>query len=310
MTPIPAQARGASDLLHAVRTLELAARDNVAGLATGDYATSILGRGLLFHELRRYVSGEPARLIDWNITARLDEPYVRVHKEERQREVFVALDVSPSMHAGFSDKTKLELGVELAATLILSAVEGGDRAGVAVFADRVLGIEPPRSGRGHLFRLLRLLLENTAPWTREVAQSDPRTALHAMQSLRARGLVLFVISDFIDHDIPDDLRYVHARHDVSLLHVYDPLEYSDPTAKSEVKLSARSPEGNRRQRPIHFGETDFGGGAVPTPALADMQGFLRQHAGRHRIAFDSVSTREPVPRALERYFHRRRKLLR
>jgi uncharacterized protein (DUF58 family) len=216
-------------LLRDVHLLELIARRNATGLLAGDYASVILGSGLVFHEARKYVQGEPARLIDWNITARTGEPYVRVHQEERQREVIIALDVSPSMHVGYQARTKLEFAVELAATLAVSAIEGGDRLGWVVFADRALETARPRPGRAQLFRGLKAMLVHTGPWRRPVLQSDPRAAVHAIESLRGGRYVVFMISDFIDHDVPEDLRYLRARHDVSLLHLFDPLEYAEPS---------------------------------------------------------------------------------
>jgi uncharacterized protein (DUF58 family) len=298
-TPAPrASSRGSSqvaDLLSAVRALELVARRNVAAFTQGAYTTAILGRGLVFHEPRKYVPGEPARHIDWNVTARLAEPYVKVHQEERQREVFLALDVSPSMHTGFQDKTKLEHAVELAATLAVSAIEAGDRVGCVAFADRALAVERPLPGRRQLFRVLRTLLDHTGPWTRPVTESDPRAAIHAIQRLRGHRFVVFLISDFIDHDVPEDLKYVQARHDVSLLHVYDPVEYA---ATDAVRFAAHAPEGDNRRQVMQPGETG---------SLEEIEGFLRREAGRHRIAVEPFPTDLPVAPALDRFFSRRRR---
>lgn len=286
----------AAELLSRVRRLELVARRNAAGLLAGDYLTSILGRGLVFHEARRYVAGQPARLIDWNITARVGEPYVRVHQEERQREVMLALDVSPSMHGGWQEKTKLEVAVELAATLAVSAVDAGDRVGWVTFADRVLESAPPRAGRAQLFRALQALLAATAPWQREVAVSDPRAAIHAVQRFRGRRFVVFLISDFVDHDVPDDLRYVQARHDIALLHVYDPLELAAAGDDAPL-LPAVAPEGRRRAalRPGEAGTVE------------EVEALLRREAGGRGIAVASFSTAEPVGAALSRYFHSRKR---
>lgn len=292
-----AESAGVKTLLQSVRRLELAARRNAGGRMAGDYQTAVRGQGMVFHETRNYVPGESVRLIDWNTTARPGEPYVKVHLEERQREVLIALDVSPSMHAGFQEKTKLEYAVELAATLAVSAVEGGDRLGWVLFADKVVDESRPRGGREQLFNALRAFLEHAGPWKRKVAVSDPRAATHAVESRRRSRVVLFFISDFIDHDVPEDLKYMKARHDVSLLHVYDPLEYA---VDSPVIFPGFSPEGRLARSPIRFGETG---------SLEEMRSFLRDQCGRHRIAFESFSTALPVASSLDRFFHRKRRQL-
>lgn len=289
-------------LLRRVQRLELAARRNATGWLMGDYLTAIRGSGLVFHESRKYLPGEPARHIDWNVTARLGEPYVKVHLEERHRDVVIALDVSPSMHGGFSDRTKLETAVELAATLAVSAVDAGDRVGHLVFADRTLDESRPRGGRPQLFRVLRSLLEGCQPWDRPVRVSDLRVVIHALERHRRGRFVVFLISDFIDHDIPEDLKYVQAHHDMSFLHVYDPFELPESDVdRPPVVLRAFSPEGNPGP-PRSLAPGEAGG-------LGEMQEFLRRQAARHRIAVESVSTTEPVDSALARFFHRKRRQL-
>jgi uncharacterized protein (DUF58 family) len=284
-------------LLRRIHRLELVARRNAGGILAGDYRTAIRGQGMVFHETRKYVEGDPVRLIDWNTTARLGEPYVKVHLEERQREVVVALDVSPSMHAGLQEKTKLEYAVELAATLAASAVEGGDRLGWVVFADEVLAQHRPRGGRRQLFRALRSFLEHTGPWRRTVEVSDPRAAIHALERWRRGRFVVFLISDFIDYDVPEDLKYLKARHDVSLLHVYDPLEYA---ATGKIVFRGYSPEGRRGSASLSPGDTG---------TRDEIERFLRDKCGEYRIAFDSFSTALPVRSGLNRFFHKKRRQL-
>lgn len=287
-----------SGLLQRVHRLELAARHNAAGLLRGDYLTAVHGQGMAFHEIRKYVPGESIRQIEWNITARLGEPYVKVHREERQREVVIALDVSPSMHTGFQQKTKLEMAVELAATLAVSVIDSGDRLGYVLFADRVLEENRPRGGRPQLFRALRAFLAHTAPWTRPVAESDPRAAIHAIERHRRGRFVIFLISDFIDHDLPDDLKYARARHSISLLHVYDPVEYA---TDSPVIFQGASPEGAARRAWLRPGEAG---------SLAEMQRFLRRECGARRMAFASCSTALGVRATLGALFHRQRQAVR
>ena len=278
----------APELLERVELLELVARRSAAGLLSGDYETFVRGQGLIFHEARSTCRAIPVRSIDWNVTARLGEPYVKVNLEERQRDVFVAVDVSPSMHSGFQQRTKLELAVELAATLGVAAIEGGDRLGWVLFADRALAVERPQGGRRQLFRFLRALLERTWPWERPVAESDPRAAVHAIQGSRRGRFVVFLISDFVDHDVPEDLRYLRPQHDVSLLHVYDPIELEPG---SPVVLTGYSPEALASPQRASPGSHD------------DTAAFLRREAARMRLTTKSFSTAEPVAGALGELFH-------
>jgi uncharacterized protein (DUF58 family) len=286
-----------SELLRLVQRLEIVARRNVTGLLAGNYVTAIRGRGLLFREARKYVPGEDVRLIDWNMTARCNEPYVRIYHDEREREIFIALDVSPTMRAGWQDRTKLEYAVELAATLAVSAVEQKDKLGFVLFTDRVVDYAPPRGGRTQLHVTLRALLEQGIAPPEPCGESDPRAAIHAIQRQKGKRFAVFMISDFIDHDIPDDFRYIQARHDVSLLHIYDPLEY---TSGRPVRLTGVSPEGRARRALV---EPGYGGD------LGEIQNFLRTEAEKYRMAVRSFSTREPVSDALRHFFYRKGKFI-
>lgn len=282
-----------AELYRRVRRLELVAHRNVAGRLQGDYVTAFKGSGLLFEEPRRYVPGDPVRSIDWNITARVAEPHVRVHREERQRDVTLVVDVSPSMHSGFQRRTKLETAVELAATLAVSAVSAGDRLGHILFADRVLDQSRPGAGRARLWRVLRSLLAHSGPWQRPVAVSDPRLAIHELEGRRGGSQVVFLISDFIDHDVPDDLRYLRPRHDVSVVHVYDPFEL-EPA--DDLRLPMTDPEAAGRSALLR---------PAPGRRLVEMQAALRDACGGRGLGFASVSTAEPVWPALLTLFHTR-----
>ncbi len=283
------------ELLAEVRELELVARRNVSSLFAGNYLTTIPGRGLEFHEARRYVQGEPVRRIDWKMTARMGVPFVRTFLEERQREIFIALDVSPSMATGWQDKTKLEVAVEVAATLAVSAVAAGDRLGFVTFSDRVFELDRPRAGKRQLFRALKTFASVLAREPEPCRESDPRCAVHAIQRFRGRRFVVFVISDFIDHDVPEDLKYFKKRHDVSLIHLYDPLEYC---ASSVVRLAAFAPEGTGGVASLVPGETG---------SLEAMTAFLERECDRYGIDFGSYSTADPVGGALTELFQRKRR---
>lgn len=285
----------AGEVLEQVRALELAARRNVSSQLAGAYRSAVVGRGLEFHEARKYVQGESVRQIDWKMTARLDEPWVRRFKEEREREIFLAVDISPSMFAGWQQRSKMETAVELAATLAVSAVEAHDRLGLVSFAENVQDVLSPQLGRAQLYRVLDVLLKRLYEGPKPCRVSDPRAAIHAIESRRGRRFVIFLISDFIDADVPEDLHYLRHRHDVSLFHVYDPLEYA---VSSDIRLPACSPEGETRRRWLRLGDT---GG------LSSVQRFLGSEAGRLGFALRSVSSAESLGPLLAEFFHQKQR---
>ncbi|MEO1083538.1 MAG: hypothetical protein AAFY88_04795, partial [Acidobacteriota bacterium] len=168
--------------------------------------------------------------------------------------------------------------------------------GLVLFADRVLEEHRPRPGRAQLFRILRAILGHTVPWQRPVANSDPRAAIHAVEKRRGHFAV-FLISDLIDHDVPEDLRYLRDRHDVTLLHVYDPLEYADPGGAAPVRLQARASEGGAAAVPVALGAGE---------TLEGAQTWLRQRCGALRMDYASIPTTQPARHALGPLFHRRR----
>lgn len=285
-------------LLKEVRELEMAARKNVTGLLSGNYVTSIAGQGMIFHEARKYVEGDPVRQIDWNMTARMNEPHLRVLLDEREREVFIVLDKSPSMHCGWQQHTKIEYAVEMAATLAVSASAARDRVGLILFSDTADEIIMPARGRSNLFRVLSKLVQARQSNPGRVRESDMRSAVHAIERYKNRNFIIFFISDFIDHDVPEDLRYLRARHDVSLLHIYDIIEYA---SESGLRLSAFSPEGSKNT-----------GSYIPGArvSLESMQRYLEHESRKLHILAGSFATDMAVAPALTRFFHKKRRRLR
>ncbi|HMZ60546.1 MAG TPA: DUF58 domain-containing protein, partial [Leptospiraceae bacterium] len=213
------------DLLQRVRNLELVGRKNAHSLLNGEYSTKIPGNGLQFHEARKYVSGESIRLIDWNITARQGEPYVKVLLEEREREIVIALDLSQSMHSGFQDRTKLEYAVELAASVAVSAADSRDRVGCILFTDRTELFLRPRRGRIQLFKCLKAFLEYSEKSFPE-RNTDAGSALMEVFRQKSKRQIVFLISDFTEKEILSDMKYTTKRTDLNFFHIYDPVEYS------------------------------------------------------------------------------------
>ncbi len=285
-----------TELIKKVKELELVAHKNAFSILSGEYVTSLPGRGLMFHEARKYIPGESIRMIDWNITARLGEPYVKVLLEEREREVMIALDVSPSMRTGWQEKTKLEYAVELAATLAISAVGSRDKVGYVLFNHKVVNSSIPKSGKLQLFRSLKAMLQELDK--EEISSfTDIRVVFHEIQKYKNKKYIVFVISDFIDRDIPEDLKYARAEHDISFLHIYDPLEY-ELTENLLVPVFSPEKEDILNKGILHPGET---GG------LESIQNFLRQQGIKYKITVDSFSTRDQIHKKLKNFFHKKKR---
>ena len=285
-------------MLAGIKTLELVARRNVSSTLTGDYVTGIRGTGMDFHEARHYLPGDPIRHIDWNMTARHDEPYLRTYLEEREREIFVCVDVSPSMHTGFQTRSKLATAIEIAATIAVSAVDVGDRLGYCTFAENVEHFCPPRGGKRQLFDFLQTLIRHRTDGPARCHHSDPRSAIHAIERLRGKRFVVFFLSDFIDHDVPDDLRYLRRHHDVTLLHVYDPFEYA---GDGPVRFLGAAMEGDPSMGLFRAGDTG---------TVDQMHRFLKEHTVRLGIGLHAHDTRDPVGPSLSRMFQTKKAWIR
>lgn len=288
--------KSTTELLTQVRELELTAGRNATNRLMGNYETRIPGQGLLFREARRYVYGESIRKIDWNMSARMNEPYVRIFDEERQRNVLVALDVSESMHCGWQRLTKIEFALEMAATLIYSAAKAGDRVAALTFdEDSLTSTGRALTGRRAIFTGIETIIAGADSSPRREKLTDIRTVFQNLEAMRMKPAVVFIISDFIDEDIPDDLRYARMAHDISFLHIYDKLEY---VPESPVRQSIRSSE-----KGMYFPVADLD----HHYPLKSKHNFLSEAAGRYGFFAASFSTDMTVNRALEAYFHNRRR---
>lgn len=227
--PLASESLGAPaplEILEQVRRLELRMRRLVNSRFAGEYRSVYKGQGMEFSEVREYQPGDEVRSIDWNVTARLQKPYVKRYVEERELTVLLLVDCSASSHFGTRSRFKDDVALEVAAVLGLSALRNNDRVGLVAFTDRVEHAVPPKKGRRHGLRLLRDLM-SLAPIGR---RTDITLACEqAMRHLTHRSLV-FVISDFRDSDAEKALRGLAARHEVVVLTVDDPIEHALPSA--------------------------------------------------------------------------------
>lgn len=211
------------DLIARIRRIEITTRKLVNDGFAGEYQSVFKGRGMEFDEVRLYHPGDDVRSIDWNVTARTGEPYVKSYIEERELNVMLAVDVSGSGNFGTRNRFKRELSVELAAVMSFSATSNNDKVGLLLFSDRVELLVPPRKGRSHVLRMLRDLLVFQPVGT----GTDLRLALDTVHRMLKRRSIVFLISDFLaePHSYRQEMMVINRRHDVVAFDLSDPLEH-------------------------------------------------------------------------------------
>lgn len=213
------------ELLKKVREIEIRTRGLTKQVFSGEYSSAFKGRGMTFSEVRNYQFQDDVRNIDWNVTARFNEPYVKVYEEERELSVFLILDVSGSNHFGTTDKTKHELMLETAAVLAFSAVSNNDKVGVIFVSDKVEKYIPPKKGRTHVMRILRELI-NIEPESKGTHLNE---GIRFFRNIVKKRSICFVISDFYDeNDFMFGLKIANSRHDVIAIKISDPAEEKLP----------------------------------------------------------------------------------
>jgi uncharacterized protein (DUF58 family) len=213
-------ARELEDILREVRRIQIIARRQVNDLLAGEYLSAFKGRGMEFDSVREYVPGDEIRSIDWNVTARSDQPYVKTFCEERELTILLAVDISASGAFGSQRLSKMETAVEVAAVLMFTSLRNNDKVGLLFFADDVVKYIPPRKGRGNGLRLIRELLA-TEPIK---AETDISKALQYISRVQRRRCVVFVMSDFLGPDCSQALAVANQRHDCVAVTLHDPRE--------------------------------------------------------------------------------------
>ena len=221
-----------SDILARVRRVELRTSKLANDLMVGAYHSQFKGRGMDFEELREYVPGDDVRTIDWNVTARMRRPFVKLHREERELSVVLVLDISASGDFGSTERTKREFATEIAGTLAFSAMRNGDKVGLLLFSDEVELFLPPRKGRRHLLRVIREALVHRP----RRKGTSIQTALSFLNHVVHRRSIVFLITDFLhsfgagdgQRDIFQEIGRTNARHDLVCLQMQDARERALP----------------------------------------------------------------------------------
>jgi uncharacterized protein (DUF58 family) len=223
-----------AEIVSKIRRVELRTSKLANDLMVGAYHSQFKGRGMDFEELREYVPGDDVRTIDWNVTARMRRPFVKLHREERELSVMLVLDVSASGEFGSGGRTKRELATEIAGTLAFSAMRNGDKVGLLLFTEEVELFLPPRKGRRHLLRVIREALVHRP----RRKGTDIRTALSFLNHVVHRRSIVFLLTDFLhsfgagtemkQRDIFQEIGRTNARHDLVCVQMQDERERALP----------------------------------------------------------------------------------
>ncbi|MFT3794409.1 DUF58 domain-containing protein [Flavobacterium sp.] len=224
------------ELLKKVRKIEIKTRRLSDHIFSGEYHTSFKGRGMTFSEVRQYQYGDDIRAIDWNVTARYNEPYIKVFEEERELTMLLMVDVSGSESFGTKNQFKKDIVTEIAATMAFSATQNNDKIGLILFSDEIELYIPPKKGRSHVLRIIRELIE-FEPKSRK---TNIEQALKFLSGTQKKKAIVFVISDFMAEGYEQTLKIASKKHDITGIRVYDIREEKMPNLGMVPMLDAET----------------------------------------------------------------------
>lgn len=283
------------ELLKRVRQIQIRTSRTVNDVLAGQYHSAFRGRGMEFEEVSPYVIGDDVRLIDWNVSARYGEPFIKKFREERELTVMLAVDVSRSGLFGSGSQFKLDVAAELCAVLAFSAIRSNDKVGLILFTDEVEKYVPAKKGVRHVLRIVRELLYHTP----KGHGTDIAEAIGFANRVTTRKSVLFLVSDFLERNFEASLRIARRRHDLIPIVISDPRESELPRA-GIVEIMDRE-----------TGETML----VDSSSRAVREQFRNMALDRlnaRRTMFRrmdtetiEVSTDRPYVEAMVRFFHKR-----
>ena len=224
------------EILKKVRKIEIKTKRLSNDIFGGEYHSSFKGRGMTFSEVRQYQFGDDVRAIDWNVTARYNEPYIKVFEEERELTMILMADVSGSELFGTSTQFKKETVTEIAATLAFSATQNNDKVGLILFSDEIELFIPPKKGKSHVLRIIRELIE----FKPKSKKTNIGTALKFLSSVIKKRAIVFMLSDFMDDDYEKTLKITGKKHDLTGIRVYDKYDEEIPNLGMVPMLDAET----------------------------------------------------------------------
>jgi len=212
------------EILKKVRKIEIKTRRLSDHIFSGEYHSSFKGRGMTFSEVRQYQFGDDIRSIDWNVTARYNEPFVKVFEEERELTMVLLVDLSASEFFGTTDQFKRDIITEISATLAFSAIQNNDKVGLLLFSDEIELFIPPKKGKSHVLRIIRELIE----FQPKSKKTDIAMALRYLSQVMKKKAIVFLLSDFMDDEYDSPLKIASKRHDITGIRIYDKYEVEMP----------------------------------------------------------------------------------
>jgi len=223
--PLPTQEEDISvELMQKIRAIQIKTSHLVTELMAGEYVSAFKGRGMEFNAVREYTPGDDVRLIDWNVTARMDQPFIKEYIEERELNVMLMVDVSSSGEFGSTGKFKNEISAEVASILAFSAIRNNDKIGLIVFSNKIEHYIPPKKGKAHVWNIIRTIL-NYQP---EGRLTDLNIPLEYLLKIQKRKCIAFLISDFQATNYETNVKLTRQKHDLVAISISDPRERDLP----------------------------------------------------------------------------------
>jgi uncharacterized protein (DUF58 family) len=225
IAPLPAQEEDISiELMQKIRAIQIKTSHMVTELMAGEYVSAFKGRGMEFNAVREYAPGDDVRLIDWNVTARMDQPFIKEYIEERELNVMLMVDVSSSGEFGSTEKFKNEISAEVASILAFAAIRNNDKIGLIVFSNKIEHYIPPKKGKAHVWNIIRTIL-NYEP---EGRLTDLNIPLEYLLKIQKRKCIAFLISDFQATNYETNVKLAGQKHDLVAISISDPRERNLP----------------------------------------------------------------------------------
>lgn len=215
----------ASEIIKRIRKIEIKTRGLSKNIFSGEYHSAFKGMGMSFAEVRSYKYGDEVKNIDWNVTARTNEPHIKVFEEERELTVMLLIDISKSTFFGTRSKLKSDITAEISAVLAFSAITNNDKVGAILFSDKIEKFITPKKGKKHILRIIREIIYFKPKST----GTDIGLALKYLNNVNKKRSIVFVLSDFLTKGYETPLRIAGKKHDVIGIHVFDQAEYKLPS---------------------------------------------------------------------------------